>query len=476
VGSLARLGVLAALLEILFAAAALGGLRSRLEIALPLALVAFAIYVLAVLEAQRAPATRQAFLLVVVASVLFRATLVGAEPELSDDVYRSLWEGRVIADGRSPYALAPASPELAHLRDPEWRKINNPEIPAIYPPLAQGIAAIAASIAPGVAFLKAVYAAFDLAVAFPLVAWLRLRGRSPLLALVWLWSPLVVVEFAGSGHNDSVAIFFVVLGGWLAARGRTMAAAAALAGCTLAKGFGALVLPLALRGSTLRGTLRAGALFAGILVLGYVPFAAGGKALLTAPFEYATRWSSNSPVYSFLLALSRPLATLFEIEASRIVRVLLAGGLLVAALSARRARRTEGGIAFVITGALLLSPTVHPWYVTWIVPFLALVSFAPALLLSGTCFLAYAALIPWMVSGKWVEESSVQVLEWGPVLLVAVWAALRSPLGKMLRSPLGKMLQSPLGKMLRSPLGKLLRSPFGKLSRRPAYQPPRNVS
>src|SRR5689334_4625690 len=63
--------------------------------------------------------------------------LVLAPPVLSDDVWRYLWDGRVLRAGISPYAHAPDHPSLAFLRDAGWRRVNNPEIPTIYPPVAQ---------------------------------------------------------------------------------------------------------------------------------------------------------------------------------------------------------------------------------------------------------------------------------------------------------------------------------------------------
>ena len=75
---------------------------------------------------------------VVAFGLLFRLTLLPAEPSLSDDVYRYVWDGRVQAAGINPYRHAPDSPELEHLRDERLHpRINHPHIPTIYPPAAQ---------------------------------------------------------------------------------------------------------------------------------------------------------------------------------------------------------------------------------------------------------------------------------------------------------------------------------------------------
>ena len=62
------------------------------------------------------------------------------EPMLSDDVYRYVWDGRVQLEGVHPYRYAPVDPALGTLRDAHvFPRINHPEVPTIYPPLAQSL-------------------------------------------------------------------------------------------------------------------------------------------------------------------------------------------------------------------------------------------------------------------------------------------------------------------------------------------------
>jgi len=69
---------------------------------------------------------------------------------LSDDLYRYLWDGRVANAGIDPFAYPPSAPELAALRDDRvWPNVNHPEVPTIYPPVAQLAFRVMDAVAPG---------------------------------------------------------------------------------------------------------------------------------------------------------------------------------------------------------------------------------------------------------------------------------------------------------------------------------------
>ena len=69
-----------------------------------------------------------------------RLGLLFAEPYLSTDIYRYIWDGRVQAAGINPYRYMPIAPELSHLRDAAiFPNINRPDYAVtIYPPGGAG--------------------------------------------------------------------------------------------------------------------------------------------------------------------------------------------------------------------------------------------------------------------------------------------------------------------------------------------------
>jgi len=166
-------------------------------------------------------------------------------------------------------------------------------------------------------------------------------------------------------------------------------------------------------------TRRALAVLA-LAALSFVPFVflrGGGAGLLGGLGEYALRWESTSLVYRFVELPFRALSLGDPRVLARAVVALAwvsCAGLLW--------RRGAGPLraAFVLTALfLVLTPTLHPWYVTWIVPFLAL-SPRPA-----WCWLAASAPLFYALLGRWQREQVWEEPAWTwPVVAVPFFALL----------------------------------------------------
>jgi hypothetical protein len=92
-------------------------------------------------------------------------------------------------------------------------------------------------------------------------------------------------------------------------------------------------------------------------------------------------------------------------------------GLIVGAalaIPAIRWRVEARALALIVT-ILALSANVHPWYLTWIAPLLAMYP-VPGLML-WVCLtpLAYGVLIDWTILGVWNGLSPLRWLIYGPV-------------------------------------------------------------
>ena len=115
-----------------------------------------------------------------------------------DDIWRYLWEGYIQNQGFSPYDFAPNVSELIPYRSSWWSQINHQSVSAIYPPITQlGFRGLAA-ISPSIILFKSSFAIADL-----LTCWLLTKKFTYLQTTLYAWNPLVIYSFAGGGHYDS---------------------------------------------------------------------------------------------------------------------------------------------------------------------------------------------------------------------------------------------------------------------------------
>ena len=362
-------------------------------------------------------------------AVLARLVLLPLTPELSDDIYRYLWDGHVLTHGINPYAYPPAHEALAAIRTPWHGEINHGDIPTIYPPLAQLLFGAVAVTGGTILAAKALWLGFDLGCGVLLQRIANRTGRNPAPVLVWyLWSPLLIVETTWSAHFDAVGLFFLAAL-MLAASGhrapiasrpgrwrRSATLGTLLAAATMVKFAPAAAIPAVIRRHGW-GTLVA---FAALCAALYVPFAGAGPTALTDGLRtYARHWSANEGAFGLIGAVAG------DPVRARVVAAAMV--LAVVAYVTWRAFSVERALLWIIGAGLLLSPTVHPWYVLWILPMAALRGNRPFLLLGGLAFLGYWGLASYEATEVWPQPLWTRVAMWLPVWLMLLWSAGPSP-------------------------------------------------
>jgi hypothetical protein len=378
--------------------------------------LAFVAYLVAL--GRGADLSKRALLLALLVGGAWRVVLVLSPPLLSDDVHRSVWEGRVQLRGGNPYAWSdrPDAPRWEPMRDDVWRAMNHRDYPAVYPPLWQLAARAVVSVADSVTAMKAFLAAVEMLALWPLAVILRRRGlpRGRLLALAW--SPLALVEVAGSGHNEALGLFFLALSLAALETGRPLLSAVAAA-----LGFQAKLVPGLVAAAWARRYRPLHVLAAlAVAALLVWPYRSAGRVLLLSLSKYAALWRFNETAFA-------PLAALLGHAAA-----VRAGGALVMGLALVLAwRRTEPAAAAtgVVAAIVLLAPNVLPWYALWFLPFLVVRDEPGALLFTGTVTLAYLVYVPWRSGELWHVGWDVRALEYLPCALVLARSRSRRPDG-----------------------------------------------
>ena len=190
-----------------------------------------------------------------------RLLLLPSHPIQEVDIYRYVWDGAVLAEGGNPFQFSPRDVLAAQspMGDRELdglcvlkssseslhrclSRIHYPHLTTIYPPVSQVVFAAAAIVTPNSVSLpvrrtvmKVFIVLFDMLTLLGLIWLLQKLGKPPGWAVVYAWSPLVLKEFANSGHLDAIAIAFATwaVAFWVVAvqersNGRLLAAAALL--------------------------------------------------------------------------------------------------------------------------------------------------------------------------------------------------------------------------------------------------------
>jgi hypothetical protein len=371
--------------------------------------------------------------LIIAAGILFRVTVAPAGPATTSDIYRYVWEGRVVRAGMNPYLHGPRDPELAPLRNWVWPLVQHKSVPAAYPPVAQYVFLLASFVPLNpVIGLKVILALFDVLTVLLLANLIGQLGRPPAWAICYAWHPLVVCEVIARGHLDSLGIFFLVLAARLLlvpSRPGRAASGAALALSILSKGYALFAAPFLLIAAKphRRAYLLAFAL-AGLIV--YLPFVSAGVELLTGLRAYAERWHGNASIFTLVTLALTPLSEDPDGLARITCAVGLAGWLGFLLFRGRPIKTPEKALRLserALQGLFLLSATVYPWYLAWTLPLLCLSRSLPWLVLTGTVFAFYAH----DFAGHHREIWWVTSLEYGLPLALAVflrlWGAQRRP-------------------------------------------------
>lgn len=318
-------------------------------------------------------------------AVLFRIIVFATYPTQSNDVYRYLWDGHVMHHSENPYLYPPSATELAPLRSADfYPHVGFVNLNTIYPPVAQGVFWLGYALTPeSVVGIKLLVVLFDLGI-IGLLLWLLHLLKKPLnRVLIYAWHPLVIFEYASSGHNDAFMVFFLVLACILLVKQMPVKSWIAMGlaiGSKIAplfvvpwffkhlKWWSIVVLPLV-----------------GALVI--LPFiSAGDYIVLEGMKQYGGVHEFNSSLY----AVFQMLFPESDVIRTVLSMIFLGGVVLMFFLYRKNTfERFMRGIIWTFGMYFLFASNVHPWYLLWIIPFFT-VSFSPTwFYFSGIVILSY---------------------------------------------------------------------------------------
>ncbi|MEZ5989252.1 MAG: hypothetical protein R3F30_09055 [Planctomycetota bacterium] len=248
---------------------------------------------------------------VVGAGLVLRAVLLLGEPaQLSDDLYRYVWEGRVQwhadAARRNPFLTPPADYAAEADGDPIWEGINHKEVPAAYPPACQLYLALLARTGAGLVGFRNGFAFLDLLLLLLIPHWLSRIGRPPGLALIHALCPLVLVELVVEGHNDVLGLLLLVASFAVLGRDKELSKGrVALGGALYGVAIAAKFLPVLVVPWLWRRDKRILLPAALALLACYVPFLpepARWPELFAGLGRFGHKWAHNDTVFGLVRA------------------------------------------------------------------------------------------------------------------------------------------------------------------------------
>jgi rSAM/selenodomain-associated transferase 2 len=300
---------------------------------------------------------RRTLVVMALLAVGIRLIFLGTPP--GNDIHRYVWEGYVQTRGINPYRMAPAHPDLDALAQGRLQAIregvNHPDLPAIYPPLALLVFRALAAVAPDSRLFKGFFLLLDLALVALLARMLWLDRRPLKFLLLYAANPLVIVFVSGEGHMDVLQAFLVLAGVHLLERKHPAAGFLCLGSAVMSKYLALALLPMAVNRRNLRWLWTAL-----VPLVAYAPFGDARDAWWQTLGVFAGHYHYNDALTAILRALAGRAAP------------LVAAGVLLAALAlilltVPEARRR----VYLAAGAVLLClPTLHPWYLLLMAPFM----------------------------------------------------------------------------------------------------------
>lgn len=370
-----------------------------------------------------------------IAGALFRAVVVvgaGERTYFSDDVYRYVWDGRLLQHGLNPFEFAPVDAEydarLMPLEDNEvYPHINHPTFPSIYPPVSQYMFYLADLLSDSTVYgFKIISLLFDILTLFALRALLKANNLPAWYVLIYWLAPLVILEFSLSAHHDLLLLPFLTLALLYQSRDKVIATALFLTLATLTKFIVALALPALLLSFVGRKRLKFALTVAVTAAVIYAPFWFWFEppALFGSLLDYLTQWQYNGSLYTLL---ERSLSLISE-HSPAIARGIVAGMLLTAlgAITLRVADKVKAAFVCLLAYAALTT-TLFPWYLVVFFPFITLYRGGAAISLMSLVWLSYWGLSGQLETGLWYDNLWLRALEYIP-FYVLLFAGLKQDL------------------------------------------------
>ena len=369
--------------------------------------VAFGLYLVVI--ARTDPAQLNFWL---TAAIVFRLLLTFSLPRLSDDFYRFIWDGHLMAGGYHPFAEVPSyyinhQTAIPGISRDLYEHLNSPDYFTVYPPFAQFIFWLSVTIFPAsvygsVVAMKLVVVASEIGSLYLMRSLLRRYHLPEQRLLLYALNPLVIVELVGNIHLEAVMIFFLLLTIHFAAGSRYIQSGVALGFGVCAKLLPLIFLPAIVLKVNWRKSLILIIAMATCCLILFLPL---WDPSIVLGFRdslgyYFRKFEFNASIFYLVRSFGFWFYGYDIIQTAGWKLALISTALImwISAAGTIKKQSTDQGaldpailsrfLAILMT-YYLFATTIHPWYVTTLIAVSVFTPFRFPVVWTGTIFLTY---------------------------------------------------------------------------------------
>ena len=384
-------------------------------------------------------------------ALMFRLLCLVSLPNLSQDFYRFIWDGRLIANGFNPYLLTPQSfveiyPDvisqssllLAGMGELSAANFSN------YPPINQWLFLLAGWLSPNsilgaVVILRLTIILADIGMFYvgkKLLEYLKLPVYN---IFFYLLNPFVIIELTGNLHFEGVMLFFLITGIYLLARQKWISASLTIGASIAVKLIPLLILPLFIRWFISQKTTYLKVvklvtfyiLIMSLVMLSFLPFL---NVDLVANYTktiglWFQSFEFNASIYYLMRALGYYMSGYNQIA---LIGKIIAIGMILTAFLLSVIRKNHDyktlltTLLFAFSIYFFTATTVHPWYIATLLILGVFTGYKFPLLWTFTIMLSYSAYATSDVS----ESNIILLLEYLPVYILFFWEVYKNHSGR----------------------------------------------
>lgn len=336
--------------------------------------------------------------------IIFRFSFLVLVPNLSDDIYRFIWDGRLNVAGINPYAQTPI-----HILDhadlvntgitDDLYLLFGKNTYSSYPPLNQFIFYIAAwlfpqSLSGSILVIRTFLLAFEVGNIWLIRKLLKIQHISLKTGLLYVLNPLVILELSGNLHFEAIMIFFILLTIFFLNKDRIIQPAVSLGLSVQAKLIPLIFLPVIWFKNGSKKGIIFGFLCMLTILIPFLPFIDVHMIIgfLKSLNLYFQKFEFNASIYYLFRQLGYWIFGVNIIWFSGPVLGLVAiSGILILSLTeySKKAPYFELFL-WILMIYLAMTTTLHPWYITTLIALSIFTRFRFPVVWSLMIFISYA--------------------------------------------------------------------------------------